>query len=139
MQVIEEFRELAPRTDRAKKIKKKKDEAAKAKSNTPQGPYIAPPTPTSHNNPANKKKLGPSDKNPATIRQAAGEIWEDQTMADWPANDYRIFVGNLGNEVNDVVLTNSFRHYSSFAKARVVRCKRSNKSKGYGFVSMLDA
>jgi hypothetical protein len=35
------------------------------------------------------------------MRKAAGEVWEDKTMEDWPENDYRIFCGNLGNEVND--------------------------------------
>jgi hypothetical protein len=29
-------------------------------------------------------------------RSAAGVEWEDQTMADWPENDFRLFVGNLG-------------------------------------------
>ena len=36
------------------------------------------------------------------------------------------------------VLTRTFSRYSSFQKARVVRDKRSNKSKGYGFVSFKD-
>jgi hypothetical protein len=36
-----------------------------------------------------------------TLRKAAGEVWEDKTMEDWPDNDYRVFCGNLGNEVND--------------------------------------
>jgi len=53
-------------------------------------------------------------------------------MADWPDGDYRLFVGNLGNEVTDTVLSNAFRKYSSFARAKVIRCKRSMKTKGYG-------
>ena len=36
------------------------------------------------------------------------------------------------------MLTRTFSRYSSFQKARVVRDKRSNKSKGYGFVSFKD-
>lgn len=35
------------------------------------------------------------------FRKVAGEVWEDKTMGDWPENDYRVFCGNLGNEVND--------------------------------------
>ena len=35
-------------------------------------------------------------------------------------------------------MTRTFSRYSSFQKARVVRDKRSNKSKGYGFVSFKD-
>eukprot|EP00775_Hariotina_reticulata_P011955 gene11955-12098_t len=57
---------------------------------------------------------------------------------DWPENDFRIFVGDLGNEVNDDSLSKAFSRYPSFAKARVIRDKRSNKSKGYGIVSLLD-
>lgn len=57
-------------------------------------------------------------------------------MEEWPENDYRIFVGNLGNEATDEVLLNVFRsRYSSFNMARVVRDKRTGKSRGYGFVS----
>ena len=57
-------------------------------------------------------------------------------MEDWPDNDYRIFVGNLGNEVSDEMLSNVFRsRYSSFNMARVVRDRRTGKTRGYGFVS----
>ena len=35
-------------------------------------------------------------------------VSEDPTMEEWDKNDYRIFVGNLGNEVNDEILKNSF-------------------------------
>lgn len=57
-------------------------------------------------------------------------------MEEWPENDYRIFVGNLGNEATDEVLSNVFRsRYGSFNMARVVRDKRTGKSRGYGFVS----
>lgn len=57
---------------------------------------------------------------------------------DWPDSDYRLFIGNLGNEVTDLVLNNTFRRYNSFSKARVIRDKRSQKTKGYGFVSFMD-
>jgi len=42
----------------------------------------------------------------------------------------------MGNEVNDEVLANSFKKYPSFFKARVVRDKKTLKSKGFGFVSL---
>jgi len=48
-----------------------------------------------------------------------GEVWEDQSMEDWPDNDYRIFCGNLGNEVTDEMLALSFRKYPSFNRAKV--------------------
>ncbi|KAF8822061.1 Rna recognition motif-containing protein [Cardiosporidium cionae] len=71
------------------------------------------------------------------LRKAAGEIWSDQTLDEWPDDDYRVFCGDLGNEVTDEVLTNAFRKYPTFQRARVVRDKRSGKSRGYGFVSFL--
>ena len=48
-----------------------------------------------------------------------GEMWEDPSMEDWNPNDYRIFCGNLGNEVTDEILSSAFRKYPSFTKARV--------------------
>jgi RNA recognition motif-containing protein len=70
-----------------------------------------------------------------TLRKAAGEVWEDPTLDDWPENDYRVFCGDLGNEVTDEILANAFRKYPTFVKARVIRDKRTGKSKGYGFLS----
>ena len=53
-------------------------------------------------------------------------------------DDFRIFCGDLGNDVTDEILTRAFSKYSSFLKAKVVRDKRSNKTKGFGFVSFKD-
>jgi RNA recognition motif-containing protein len=63
------------------------------------------------------------------------QVWEDPSMAEWDPNDYRIFCGDLGNEVSDELLAKAFRKYSSFQKAKVCRDSRTNKSKGFGFVS----
>lgn len=73
-----------------------------------------------------------------TFRKAAGTIWEDPTLDEWPDNDYRIFCGDLGNEVSDQILANAFSKYQSLQKAKVIRDKNTGKSKGYGFVSLLD-
>ena len=35
-------------------------------------------------------------KNTAVFRSAGGDRWEDQSLGEWPENDYRIFVGDLG-------------------------------------------
>eukprot|EP00389_Voromonas_pontica_P006847 GDKH01010311.1.p1 GENE.GDKH01010311.1~~GDKH01010311.1.p1 ORF type:complete len:242 (-),score=28.07 GDKH01010311.1:81-806(-) len=69
------------------------------------------------------------------LRKAAGEIWNDKTLDEWPNDDFRIFVGDLGNEVTDDVLKKAFIQYKSYQKSRVVRDKRTGKSRGYGFVS----
>eukprot|EP01080_Neovahlkampfia_damariscottae_P004637 gene4637-8210_t len=73
-----------------------------------------------------------------TIRKIGDEKWTDESLAEWPENDYRIFVGNLGNDVNETLLSDTFSKYPSFAKAKIVRDKATSKSKGYGFVSYLD-
>jgi RNA recognition motif-containing protein len=70
------------------------------------------------------------------LRKAAGKVWEDETLEDWPENDYRIFCGDLGNEVNDEVLGNAFKKYASFAKAKVIRDRKTLKSRGFGFISV---
>ncbi|KAK9053774.1 hypothetical protein SSX86_024848 [Deinandra increscens subsp. villosa] len=74
-------------------------------------------------------------KKKAIPRKAAGLAWEDPTLAEWPENDYRLFCGDLGNEVNDDVLSKAFTRFPSFNMAKVVRDKRTGKTKGYGFVS----
>ena len=49
-----------------------------------------------------------------------------------------MFCGDIGNEVTDEILTRTFSKYPSFQKAKVIRDKKSNKSKGYGFLSFKD-
>ena len=49
-----------------------------------------------------------------------------------------MFCGDLGNEVTDEILTRTFSKYPSLLKAKVVRDKKTNKSKGYGFLSFKD-
>ncbi|KAF5826782.1 hypothetical protein DUNSADRAFT_2062 [Dunaliella salina] len=65
--------------------------------------------------------------------------WRDPTLDEWPENDFRIFVGDLGNECNDDVLGKAFQKYPSFVKARIVKDKRTKKTKGFGFVSFMDS
>lgn len=76
-----------------------------------------------------------SANRPKILRAAGGEVWEDPTLIEWDPNDFRMFVGNLGNEVTDATLQDIFKAYKSFVKARVVRDSKSSKTKGYGFVS----
>ena len=52
--------------------------------------------------------------------------------------DFRLFCGDLGNEVTDEYLFRAFARYPSVLKAKVVRDKKTKKTKGYGFVSFKD-
>lgn len=69
------------------------------------------------------------------VRVAGGQTWEDATLQEWDPDDFRIFCGDLGNDVNEDILTRAFNKYPSFVKCKVIRDKRTNKSKGYGFIS----
>ncbi|XDV40802.1 hypothetical protein PO909_009806 [Leuciscus waleckii] len=84
------------------------------------------------------KKKGKQEKQKKCIRVAAGVTWEDTSLLEWETDDFRIFCGDLGNEVNDDILARAFSRYPSFLKAKVVRDKRTGKTKGYGFVSFKD-
>jgi len=69
------------------------------------------------------------------IRHGGGKTWQDPSLLEWDPTHPRLFVGNLAGEVTDESLLKAFSKYTSVQKARVVRDKRTTKSKGYGFVS----
>eukprot|EP01132_Coremiostelium_polycephalum_P007568 gene7568-9303_t len=70
------------------------------------------------------------------VMQAAGQTWEDKSMSEWDPNDFRIFVGDIGNDVTDEMLKQAFASkYPSFLKAKVIRDTKTQRTKGYGFVS----
>ncbi|RUS19852.1 hypothetical protein BC937DRAFT_86814 [Endogone sp. FLAS-F59071] len=77
-------------------------------------------------------------KQKLVVRAAGGEVWEDNTLLEWDDDDFRLFCGDLGNEVTDEILEKAFSKYPSLLRAKVVRDKRTLKSKGYGFVSFKD-
>lgn len=81
------------------------------------------------------KKIKKSKK---IVRTGGGQMWEDPSLKEWDVNDFRIFCGDLGNDVTDEVLQRTFGRYPSFQKAKVIRDKKSNKTKGFGFVSFRD-
>jgi len=85
-----------------------------------------------------KEAEEPKKKKKRTLRAGAGNTWEDPTLEQWPDNDFRLFCGDLGNEVTDDLLKRTFGTYPSYAKAKVVRDKKTGKTKGFGFVSFLD-
>lgn len=68
---------------------------------------------------AGKTAAAAGSSKKVVVREAAGQRWVDPTLAEWPENDFRIFVGDLGHEVNDEALSKAFSRYPSFAKAKV--------------------
>ncbi|KAK0537869.1 hypothetical protein OC842_001469 [Tilletia horrida] len=83
-------------------------------------------------------KLKRGETRTTVIRKAAGKVWEDPSLLEWDPNHKQLFVGDLGNDVTDDVLKRAFEKYPTFVKAKVIRKKSDDKSKGYGFVSFSD-
>ena len=81
---------------------------------------------------------GADGKQKTVIRSGGGQTWQDPSLLEWDPAHFRLFVGNLAGEVTDESLLKAFSKYPSVHKARVVRDKRTTKSKGYGFVSFVD-
>lgn len=125
-----------------------------ANSNNPVGPiiitksgYTGPQTPTSSSSPAptsstahNKSDDADTKKKKkkSIVRAAGGEVWEDHSLEEWDDNDFRLFAGDLGNEVTEELLYKAFSKYPSLLRTRVVRDNRTMKSRGFGFISFKD-
>ncbi|KAF2720973.1 hypothetical protein K431DRAFT_269479 [Polychaeton citri CBS 116435] len=100
------------------------------------GVYEAAPTTIAASiEPVTKKNDG--EKKTTVKRTGGGQTWQDNTLLEWDPNQFRIMVGNLAGEVTDDSLAKAFEKYG-VSKARVIRDKRTTKSKGYGFVSFTD-
>ncbi|KAL4081903.1 hypothetical protein V8B97DRAFT_2001999 [Scleroderma yunnanense] len=82
-------------------------------------------------------KLAKGGKRTTVLRKGGGKVWEDQTLLEWNPSWFRLFVGDLSNDVSDDVLANAFNKYTSFQKARVIRDRLSGKAK-YGFIAFSD-
>lgn len=90
-------------------------------------------------------KVAKGGKRTTVLRKGGGKVWEDQTLLDWNACKsfrsrlimkkltvalsawFRLFVGDLSNDVSDEVLSAAFNKYTSFQKARVIRDRLSQK------------
>lgn len=61
----------------------------------------------------------------------------DPTLDEWDPAHFRLFVGNLGSDANDIILLKSFGIYPSVTKVKVPMDK-NGANKGYGFVAFSD-
>lgn len=116
----------------------KRDSGESSSSRGPSRPEPEPSHTELVESAAEDKRKTRVEKMRKCIRTAAGTTWEDASLLEWESDDFRIFCGDLGNEVNDDILARAFSRYPSFLKAKVVRDKRTGKTKGYGFVSFKD-
>lgn len=87
-----------------------------------------------HNAPAD-----PSTAGKTVLRSGGGQTWSDSTLLEWDPSHFRLFAGNLAGEVTDDSLLKAFSQYPSVQKARVIRDKRTEKSRGFGFISFSDS
>jgi len=96
-------------------------------------------TSAAHNDTGVASIVSDSKTNQKTVvRSGGGTQWTDSSLLEWDPAHFRLFVGNLAGEVTDDSLHKAFSKWPSVQKARVIRDKRTTKSKGYGFVSFSD-
>nr|KJB82301.1 hypothetical protein B456_013G187700 [Gossypium raimondii] len=76
-------------------------------------------------------------KKKAIPRKAAGQSWEDPTLAEWPENDFRLFCGDLGNEVNDDVLSKAFARFPSLTWPELLETNEQAKQRAMGLLALL--
>lgn len=129
-------------------MSKESDPTAPLKATGRTGPGAATganmviPSNVSSHNPSASNTPTPAagtDTGTKTVaRSGGGQTWTDSTLLEWDPAHFRLFVGNLAGEVTDDSLKKAFVRYPSLQKARVIRDKRTEKSKGYGFVSFSD-
>ncbi|TYJ53986.1 hypothetical protein B9479_005392 [Cryptococcus floricola] len=76
-------------------------------------------------------------KRETVIRKGNGKVWEDHSLIDWDPKWFRLFVGDVSNDVNERTLDEAFQKYSSYCKCKVVRDRLSEKAK-YAFIAFKD-
>ncbi|KAJ2168278.1 RNA-binding protein 42, partial [Coemansia sp. RSA 560] len=52
------------------------------------------------------------------VWMAGSQVWEDSKLDEWPTDDYRLFAGDLGPEVTDEVLQQSFGKFQSLQRVQ---------------------
>lgn len=129
--------ENTPRETKPKSSSKQSSSSQKSEKQRPQEKAAkgADKSSAAEEGPAAGKKRR---KEKRLLRTAGQQTWEDSSLNEWDTDDFRIFCGDLGNDVTDEVLIRVFGKFPSFLKAKVIRDKRTNKSKGYGFASFKD-
>lgn len=69
------------------------------------------------------------------IDPKTGKVWHDTTLTDWDPSHFRLFVGNIGNDVDEDLLINTFIKYPSLSKVKVPMNETKTENKGFAFLS----
>ncbi|KAK8854614.1 hypothetical protein IAR55_003353 [Kwoniella newhampshirensis] len=101
---------------------------------TPEGAAEVAKTAAAH---PKAQKAGVPGKRETVIRKGNGKTWEDPTLLEWDPKWFRLFVGDVSNDVNERTIDEAFSKYSSYCKCKVVRDRLSLKAK-YGFIAFTD-
>lgn len=72
------------------------------------------------------------------IDPKTGRVWHDKTLTEWDPSHFRLFVGNIGNDVNEELLINTFIKYPSLSKVKVPKDETKDENKGFAFISFAD-
>ena len=105
-------------------------------------PAGAPPPPPSartgnvSSKPSSSSVPSAPSKSTSVVRSSCGKTWVDTSLADFPENDYRLFIGDLSRDATNSDLTSAFSHFKSLALTKVI-FDNMGKPKGFGFVSLL--
>ncbi|KAJ2142434.1 hypothetical protein IW136_001962 [Coemansia sp. RSA 678] len=100
---------------------------------------VSATTATSEGIECSKTEKTKHPKQQRIVWMAGGQVWEDSKLDEWPTDDYRLFAGDLGPEVTDEVLQQSFGKFRSLQRVQVICEKATGKSRGYGFLSFGNA
>ncbi|KAK8144744.1 hypothetical protein G3M48_005375 [Beauveria asiatica] len=114
-------------------------DAKDAKGNPIELPSTAAAAATTRPVVVSENSAAQANPDKTVVRHGGGKKWTDESLLEWDPSHLRLFVGNLGGETTDDALLKAFSRWGSVQKARVIRDKRTSKSKGYGFVSFSDA
>ena len=108
----------------------RKQQASSSRSDTVVPNPVNPALPVTEAQLKKRKKV--------LLRAAGGIAWKDPSLLQWDEKDYRMFCGDLGNEVTDDLLAKAFAKYTSIQRVQVIRDKRTLRTKGYAFISFKD-
>lgn len=67
-----------------------------------------------------------------------GKTWYDTTLTEWDPSHFRLFVGNISQDVTEELLIQTFIKYKSLSKVKVPMDEKKENNKGFAFLSFAD-